>query len=287
MKKAIKKVILKMLTILINISYLILPFRDGIYIGEPRKRKIIVSLTSYPARFEALSLTVKTILYQSCKPDKIILYLVKEECFEIPGYLSKLQKYGLDIRIVNDNLKPHNKYFYSMLEYPDDIIITIDDDVLYPPNMIRRLYESYEKYPMCISAARVHRIKMKNGELCDYNDWDYQYRKILEPSHWLLATGVGGVLFPPDLLPELTLNSTYIKTLCLNADDIWLKFMELKNGVKVVYVPKANSIIWNNGQFHQNGLFMVNVINNENDKYIKAVSQFLNISIQEILEHEK
>lgn len=281
----VKNLIWNILTQLVNMYYKALPFRNGINAKDQRCKKIIVSFTSYPRRFGAIPLTLKSILYQSCKPDKIICYLVKDECNEkLPSSLLELQRYGLDIVYVDENLKPHNKYFYSMQGYPNDIIITIDDDVLYPRNLIKRLYKSYGKYPNCISAARVHRMKIISGKLCEYNEWDYQYSHDYKPSHWLFATGVGGVLFPPNILPDLTFDSTYIKELCLDADDIWLKFMELINNIKVVYVPKANRVIWCNGKFSLNGLFLLNVKGNQNDKYIESVSKFLNISIGKILD---
>ena len=48
----------------------------GSGVEEPsRQQKIIVSLTSYPKRFRYLHLTVKSLLLQTVKPDKIILYL--------------------------------------------------------------------------------------------------------------------------------------------------------------------------------------------------------------------
>lgn len=274
---------------LINFYYMILPFRSAVSAQEhcSMPTNIIVSFTSYPKRFKIIPRTFKSIAYQSLKPDKVILYLAKEECAErLPEQLLRLQKYGLDIVLVDDNLKSHKKYYYSMKDYPNDIIITIDDDILYSRNLIKKLYKSYEKYPSSISAARVHRMKIENGKLCKYNDWDYQYRYSKKPSHWLFATSGGGTLFPPYLLPELLFNSTYIKKLCYSADDVWLKFMELKNDVKVVYVPGANRFIWNNGRLNREGLCMLNVIKNQNDIYIGVLSDFLDISIEEILERE-
>ena len=41
------------------------------------------------------------------------------------------QKRGLTIRFCED-LKAHKKYYYAFKEYPDDIVITVDDDVIYP-----------------------------------------------------------------------------------------------------------------------------------------------------------
>ncbi len=270
----------------IKMYYSLLPFRNGINDKEHRSPRIIVSFTSYPKRFASIPLTVKSILYQSCKPDKIVLYLAKEECAEqLPQQLLKLQQYGLEIVFVNEseNLKSHKKYFYSMPEYPEDVIITIDDDIMYPKNMIKKLYQSFQSYPNCVSASRVHRIKIENHNLCRYNDWDICCKDEYEPSDWLFATGCGGVLYPPGILPERTFNRTLILKLCLNADDVWLKFMELMNGVKVVYVPAANDKLWMNEKFSRNGLASANVEDGQNDIYIKNVSQYFDFYLERSL----
>lgn len=44
-----------------------------------RKQKIVVSLTSYPARIDTVWLTIETLLRQSMKPDELILWLADEQ----------------------------------------------------------------------------------------------------------------------------------------------------------------------------------------------------------------
>ena len=46
--------------------------------GAPRHRlpsELIVSLTSYPPRFKTLHLTIKSLLDQTVRPDRIILWI--------------------------------------------------------------------------------------------------------------------------------------------------------------------------------------------------------------------
>ena len=38
---------------------------------------------------------------------------------------------GLEIIFVSDELACHNKYYYAFQQYSDDVIITVDDDVIY------------------------------------------------------------------------------------------------------------------------------------------------------------
>lgn len=80
-----------------------------------REQKIIVSLTSFPARFEKLHLVIRSLLVQTMPPDAIILYLDDDVVVEeLPDSLRKLEKYGLQIEWRQGRIKPHKKYYYAM-----------------------------------------------------------------------------------------------------------------------------------------------------------------------------
>ena len=85
------------------------------YILPKRKQKIIVSLTSYSKRFNSLDLCIKSIMTQTVKPDRIILYVTEEEKDVVPDKLLDLEKYGLEIRYVYEDYKPHKKYMYAVV----------------------------------------------------------------------------------------------------------------------------------------------------------------------------
>lgn len=197
---------------------------------------VIISLTSYHARLPGLYIVIRSLLKQSVSPYKIILYLgndTKES--DIPKKLSSLQKYNFEIKTGYEDLKPHKKYFFVMQEYSYKTIITVDDDLIYDKNLVRDLIKTSEKFPGCVCARRVNFITYSDNKINKYNDWEWEYKKITEPSHQLLATGCGGVLYPPNIFPSETFNNEAIKSYCLNTDDIWLKFMELKADIKVVW----------------------------------------------------
>lgn len=242
----------------------------GLNQDEERKNKIILSLTTYNKRYEFICLTLKSLLLQTKKPDKIIVWLdadIPEN--EITEEMRAFKKYGIEYRHTNFNLKPHTKYYYAMQEFPNDIIITVDDDIIYPPNMIDELMSAYKKYPNTICARRVHLMTFDaSGNLKNYNDWNYEYRHLKTPSYLLCATGVGGVLYPPHILPKEAFNINNIKKYCLTADDIWLKVMETKNKVKVVWAE--NHLVLPPFAKHSQklGLNKKNVILNENDIFI-------------------
>ncbi|OVE67764.1 hypothetical protein CCS79_12470 [Clostridium diolis] len=257
----------------------------GLNVSNNRDKKIILSLTSYPNRFGNLDLCIKSLLNQSFKPDKLILYLddtVQDK--EITDNILELRKYGLEIYKRPENIKPHKKYYYALKEYPDDIVITVDDDMIYDRNLIKRLIKSYNKYPKAVSAMRVHKIVTDEfGRLKSYNNWENEYDMIVTPSMQLLATGVGGVLYPPHCMNKEVFNLDNIKKLCLEADDIWLKYMQILNNTPVVFV-KSNFIrpttIDNTQEF---ALHKTNVLENQNDKFIKQMSENYNINLSDFI----
>lgn len=230
--------------------------------------KIVVSLTSFQPRFEQLPKMLKSLLFQTVKPDKIIVWLDKDE--KPTKEMLNLQKYGVSYSRKEEVLKPHKKYFYSLKKFEDSLVITVDDDLIYPADLIESLVKTWKKYPDCICARRVHKITFhSDGSLKTYNDWVYEYTDMKEPSHELFATGVGGILYPPHIFDEKIFNAEGIKKYCLEADDIWLKWHELRLGIKVVWA-KNNMILPPVIDGSQEiALSTDNVLNKKNDLFIQ------------------
>ena len=251
--------------------------KNGLYNGEEREKKVIVSLTSYPARIEKVPGTIGSLLNQTIKPDKIILWLGKEKFPNeiLPDVYNQIRACGVDIRFRPD-LKSHTKYFYAIQEFPDDIIITVDDDLIYHNTLVQELYDSYLKNPESVSALRVHKIRFdENGEFLPYAKWVYEYAgQVGEASHRFFATGVGGVLYPPHCLHEEVLNLEVIKKYCHNHDDLWLKVMEVMQGTRVVLASDSKlqrkvDVLINDTQ--TTGQWRENVMEGGDDRQTKAV----------------
>jgi len=209
---------------------------------EERHEKIVVSLTTIPSRLHAVVYPIKCMLVQTMRPDKIILWLgenVKDSM--LSKELLALKQYGLEIRYVED-VGPHTKYYYALQEYKDSLVITIDDDVFYRRDLVEELYKTHMTNPGCVCAFWIWKMKFT------YNGIPYPYKKYylgygdvdLEPSHKLIALGVGGVLYPKACLDERAFDLDSLKRISLKNDDIWLKAMEIINDVKVARVPGNN-----------------------------------------------
>ena len=84
-----------------------------------RNPLLIVSLTSYPLRMKTIHFTLHTLLNQSIKPDKIILWLAKEQFprreKDVPRRIRRLRKYGLSIEWCND-IRSYKKLIPTLKE---------------------------------------------------------------------------------------------------------------------------------------------------------------------------
>lgn len=241
--------------------------------------KFIVSLASYSKRIETIHICLHSLFSQTLKPQKIILYLdesVDVNC--LPNNIIPFIAKGLEIVQVSSELKAHNKYFFTFSEYENTIIITVDDDVIYDENLFYNLIESYKKFPDSISASRVHYVTFdEHHKICPYQNWLFEYSKLLTPSMRLFATGVGGILYPPNIMPKETLDSSRINELSLNADDIWLKFMQIKGNIPVVWSRQKPSHPQQIKGTKDVALYTVNRF--LNDKYIKNLTDYFDLDL--------
>lgn len=250
---------------------------------KKHKDSIVVSLTSFPKRFPQLDLCLKSLVIQKFKPNKIIVYLGSDSSREmLTKAMLKYEKYGVEYKFdKKENLMPHKKYFYAMQDYPDSIVVTADDDVVYPRDWLLSLYKSYRKYPNAVSARRVHLIKRKDGKFLPYDHWEDQCRRIKVPSMSLIATGNSGVLYPPHCFGKMAFDIDSIKKTSLRADDIWLKCMEIKYKIPVVWVPNWQVMLPEIDSSENEKLSDENVFTGTNDDVLNAVMRYLELQTED------
>lgn len=196
------------------------------------KEEVIVSLTTFPARINKVWITIETIFQQKCKPDRIILWLAKEQFPEgIGGLPKRLQNQmgrGLEIRFCDD-LRSHKKYFYTMQENPSSVVITVDDDVFYPLDTIGNLKKMHKEHPDDVIAHSAQEI----------GDDFFSVPSVWHSAHFnhvndvfgkCRILGLSGILYPPRALYKDVLNKELILKLCPWADDLWLTIMTYLNG---------------------------------------------------------
>ena len=191
---------------------------------------LIVSLTSIPSRLKKVNITIRSILNQEGKPKKIILWLNEEDEKHIPKSLEKLVGDIFTIKYTPLYCS-HKKLIHTLTAFPEDIIVTCDDDFIYDKNWLVKLYEDHLKNPKNIIAHHTRQIQYDDQKkLLPYKQWNLINSKKTKA---ILAIGAGGILYPPKSLNPIVTDVELFLKLAPKADDLWFKAMSLIDGVQV------------------------------------------------------
>ena len=246
---------------------------------EKRTQPVIISLTSFPRRFPELELCLKSLFNQKMKADRIILWLGNDASVEEAEDLkNRYSGYGLEVfRDGENNFLSHKKYYYVMRDYPDAVVATADDDLIYPPDWLSSMYLSYLEFPDCISARRALRIEWdEDGNPTPYVSWLGVVQSKV-PSHRFVATTGAGALFPPGCLGTEVLNHEVFMSKARTADDLWIKIMAVLGDVKVVWAGNDMILPTTINPHQGEGLANENVKNGKNDIIFRELCGFYHL----------
>lgn len=253
------------------------PVREtGIDKNSGRNPRIVVSLTSFPARIKTVHLTVSSLLQQSLKPDALILWLADSQFprkeAELPRELLALREYGLEIRWTKD-IGPYKKLVPALKAFPNEIIVTADDDLIYVRPWLELLYRDYQKNPKVIPAHRITKIRFDGIERISAVPGGYDYYPT--PSCLNKLTCGAGALFPPGCFHKDILDEEKFKMLAPTSDDIWFWLMAVLNGydahvvknniARLFYIPGAQEV----------GLCKTNDVGGENRPFLVHLKNVL------------
>ena len=240
--------------------------------------RIIVSLTSFPERIHCIEETLLSIFKQSIKPDLVVLYLSKEE-FNVP--INNLcNNKSFIIKYVNGNLMSHKKYFYALQEFKDDVVITLDDDMIYHEKTIETLLKFHQKYPTYVIANRTRFIAINDDKVESYYNRPTN-SPIDAPSLLLLGTGVLGILYPPNCFDEFTFNTKLIEENCLTNDDLWLKINEIRLEIPTVLTDLDKTLNFRSST-QDNKLCYSNFLSDNCNKDFAKLTNLFNINLKDI-----
>ena len=214
------------------------------YLYKKQNPELIISLTSYPAKVGTISQVIETLLKQTRKADKVILWLdaakFPNKEADLPYELLALTDYGLSISYTDKATKPFAAFIPAFEEYPNSIIITVNDDILYPQNLVNELYTAHKHNPKLIHCGRAYRILFKNGLFMPHCEWTEYKNNHSKPSYLNFFTNDGGVLYPPKALHKNITKKEMFRRLALHTNDFLLWAMAVKQGIKINLVHEAN-----------------------------------------------
>lgn len=218
---------------------------------------VVISLTSHTKErlTDVGQYLFASVFRYKLKGVHVVLTLYKDDVPNMPEDLKKMVNAGLvELIVAEQNLRCHLKYFYTMKKYRDVPIITIDDDSVYPPQMVPDLRAAMEKYPGCIigrsgclldgNQTYIKNFCINSG-IDNISKWNGHAD---EPRMDLNLEGYGGILYPPDILK---VSDDYIPEILETprADDIYLMVIENRLKVKrvVPYYPYPKLLVCTKG----------------------------------------
>lgn len=207
------------------------------------EEEVIVSLTTYGKRLYDVHLAIESIMQGTVLPNRIVLWISEEfKNKSLPLYLQLQMKRGLEVMFCKD-IRSYTKLIPSLKQYPNSVIITIDDDIIYPSDVVENLLRTHRLCPGAICANRVIPIpKMDEASYLPLLKWKDKCSPD-NPPRLLFFEGFGGVLYPPKSLHEEVLDESIFLDICRTADDVWFNAMAIKKGTAVVYAnPHINEV---------------------------------------------
>lgn len=201
---------------------------------------VVVTLTSHSDRIQRAFAAVESIGLGTLRPRRLILFLGKRyESLPLPVSLKRLCSRGLEVMFV-DEAGPHTKY-YPYLQQSSDFcepLVTADDDKMYSREWLERLVDAYRQHPAEINCWRARDIRLDADGLRPYREWRLCQSTEASATHF--ATGVGGVIYPPEFLRRLKRAGQAFSVCCPKADDLWLHVNALRAGFPVRQIhPQA------------------------------------------------
>ena len=203
--------------------------------------KIIISMTSYPARIKYVARVWFSILRQKVNPAlyHCVLVLSEEEFThkedDLPSDLRVLvDNEVIELLWVPRNTRSHKKLIPVLQKYAENPILVIDDDQYRTEDWLGNFVKYHTAYPKDVLTGISHFI-LRDGKF---------YSQKLTPGVYnnaRPANGRGGTLYPPGTFTDKEFfdESLYMK-LSPTSDESWQFYFMKKHKIPVRLIPYTN-----------------------------------------------
>lgn len=118
---------------------------------EGSQAKVIVCMTSYPARIKFVAGVWRSVFMQMAdEPVKCVLVLTREEFqgVELPASIREMADRGqIEILWSDYNIRSHSKVMPVVEKYPNATLLAIDDDMTKPQGWLQNLLDDHRRWP--------------------------------------------------------------------------------------------------------------------------------------------
>lgn len=251
---------------------------------QEEKQTIIVSFTTIDSRINYIKPMVDSILSQTVQPDRLEVYLSDHPSLfiggidqgippdKVPQFLRDYEKQRKLTLKYTDNIGPARKLIPCLQENwgTNNIIITVDDDVIYPSHTIENLVTAYKQHG-CVITMRGKQPTFNKYNVIEANYLRWHPLKHQYKDLHAFITGAGGVLYKTSFFSEKVLNIKMLLETCPLADDIWFHFCRTENRTPAfIFGLYANSLP-EIDMPNKKSLWQINVGHNQNDVAINKM----------------
>ncbi|WP_299608956.1 glycosyltransferase family 2 protein [uncultured Tateyamaria sp.] len=203
---------------------------------------LVVSLTSFPPRFDRLAQTLKCLLLQTIAADRTLLWIAHADMLKLPKEVTELTALGLEIKACDD-MRSYKKILPTLAEEPHATIVTADDDVYYSATWLENIVQGHIDQKAPVVCGRGHLIKLSDdGTPAPYQTWKMNHTPTGRSGRFF-PTGVSGVLYAPGCFADDVTDWDTASQLCPTGDDVWLYWMHRLNGIKAAKAAGRQRII--------------------------------------------
>lgn len=270
------------------------------YAQDPRPldMKPIVTLTTISGRLERVAKTIETILKQTLLPHSVNLYISEEPYLIDQGIssaddnLRRIHDLGANIYYVK-NTGPYRKQCPLIYQLhasgadPMTPFITIDDDVIYPENIVEMLMAE---------ASRTNAVVSHRGRQITFgNGWYSAYDEFVAPKEKCsllnIGTGRNGIAYRLKYFP-INYADFVGPVIAPTADDLWCKFVTAAYCVPTL-ILQPEAIFDTRLDFAEvspgdkEGLFHTFNAKGKNDLALTALEMYFSLSGRSVLKIAK
>lgn len=271
----------------VDIAKLIMQLSENIIGIDFNTDDFVFSLTSYGVRVEdTLPYALYSIITQKLQPRKIVVYLDWDNWSDekLPSLLQHLKRVGVDFRYCKD-LRSYKKLIPALKDFPNNPIITLDDDFYYNPNYhnwMREAYDASDKHTVLGQWGCIP--QRQDGRFLPYSQWkDCKYGDEKSEISFFGCC----CCYPPNIFDDEISKEEIFMKLCPTADDIWFWIMEKRLNINLQLVYPNGDI----NKFHtqinriedfdlslNNSLMYTNITLGQNDIQMDALLRYYKIS---------
>ena len=205
-------------------------------------RRVVISLTTLPSRIGRLRQVLNSLIDQDAPADEIVLALPQvsqreKVPYTVPGFLRNSD--AVTVLACERDWGPATKLIPALLaeQRPDTLILALDDDNVYPRNMVSNFLAWQRRYPdhsLCYRGWTV-------PDSLDYNEKRVRFATTVDgPMSVDIATGTWGFMVQPRFFDSRLTNYSGYPAEAFFVDDIWFNGHMARRGVPRMLVPTAD-----------------------------------------------